>query len=313
MLYRVLAPKEPTQEIPRGAALLEVAHGRGQVCAGRQQFGELCAKAARQGGHVAIPAGCVEIGAYEATDGELRARNVAALEAWLGRRVSRRDLEPLENRHRVRWLFMQGRYDAVLAAVVDRPGARVSELPGANGAVLRYLRAGGRVTAEGDSPKRWYATLSGRRRVSEYRHRERRLDAYQRRLDALAACRRAEDLFAFADSLREPARPALPVPSPRSLSFGELAWALLETVGRRALVTTDAAGEYFAPITTIGTIDSFGEERDCEDWLLTLEVDGSGFVQFSRRHFVHAVEDGYCGELRVRQGAGTTVVWLDID
>lgn len=44
-----------------------------------------------------------------------------------------------------------------------------------------------------------------------------------------------------------------------------------------------------------------------------LEVDGSGFVQFSRRHFVNAVEDDYCGELRVRQGAGTTVVWLDID
>jgi hypothetical protein len=72
-------------------------------------------------------------------------------------------------------------------------------------------------------------------------------------------------------------------------------------------------GDSAAPITTIGTIDSFGEERDCEDWLLTLEVDGSGFVQFSRRHFVHAVEDGYCGELRVRQGAGTTIVWLDID
>jgi hypothetical protein len=203
-------------------------------------------------------------------------------------------------------------YDAVLAAVVDRPGARVSELPGANGAVLRYLHAGGRVTAEGASPKRWYATSSGRRRVSEYRHCERRLDACQRRLDALAACRRAEDLFAFADSLCEPARPALSAPPPRSLTFGELAWALLEAVGRRVLVTTDAAGD-FAPITTIGTIDSFGEERDCEDWLLTLEVDGSGFVLFSRRHFVHALEDTYCGELRVRQGAGTTVVWLDID
>jgi hypothetical protein len=29
-------------------------------------------------------------------------------------------------------------YDAALAAVVERPGSRVSELPGANGAVLRY-------------------------------------------------------------------------------------------------------------------------------------------------------------------------------
>ncbi len=198
------------------------------------------------------------------TDGELRARNIRALEAWPGRRVSRSDLEALDNRttrrHRARRLFMQGRYaeaqridprmgpvgamsydtDAVLAAIVDRPAARVSELPGANGAILRYLRAGGRVTAEGDSPKRWYATSSGRRRVSEYRHRERRLDERQRRLDALAASRRAEDLFAFADSLREPALPALPVPPPRSLSFGELTTVLKATVDREVLVTTDS-------------------------------------------------------------------------
>jgi hypothetical protein len=113
MLYRVLVPKEPTQEIPRGAALLEAARARGWVFVGRQQFGELCAKAARQGRHVAIPAGCTEIGAYEATDGELRASNVAALEEWLARRVSRSDVEALDNRttrrHRARRLFMQGR------------------------------------------------------------------------------------------------------------------------------------------------------------------------------------------------------------
>jgi hypothetical protein len=63
---------------------------------------------------VAIPAGCIEIGAYEATDDELRCRNVAALEAWLGRRVSRSDLEALDNRttrrHEARRLLMQGRY-----------------------------------------------------------------------------------------------------------------------------------------------------------------------------------------------------------
>jgi hypothetical protein len=114
MLYRVLVPKEPTQEIPRGAALLETARGRGTMFLGRNQFGERCAKAIRQGRRVAIPADCIEIGSYEATDGELRALNIAALEAWLGRRVSRSDLEALDNRatrrHRARRLYMQGRY-----------------------------------------------------------------------------------------------------------------------------------------------------------------------------------------------------------
>jgi hypothetical protein len=85
MLYRVLVPKEPTHEIPRGAALLETARGRGTMFLGRHQFGELCAKAIRQGRHVAIPADCIEIGSYEATDGELRARNGAASSLGRGR------------------------------------------------------------------------------------------------------------------------------------------------------------------------------------------------------------------------------------
>lgn len=114
MLYRVLVPNEPTAEIPCGAALLETARGRGQIFAARHQFGELCAKAARRGRRVAIPAGCIEINSFEATDGELRARNAAALERWLGRRVSRDDLEALDNRdtrrQRARRLFLQVRY-----------------------------------------------------------------------------------------------------------------------------------------------------------------------------------------------------------
>jgi len=113
MLYRVLVPKEPTAEIPRGAALLETARGRGQMFLGRHQFGELCAKAVRRGRRVAIPPDCIEIGSFESTDGELRARNVPALEAWLARRVSRNDLEALDNRttrrHRARRLYMEGR------------------------------------------------------------------------------------------------------------------------------------------------------------------------------------------------------------
>lgn len=207
--------------------------------------------------------------------------------------------------------------DAVLAAIVARPGARVSELPGANGAILRYLRAGGKVTAEGDSPKRWYATSSGRRRVSEHRYRQRRSEERQRRLDALAACRRAEDLFAFADSLREAAPAALPIPPPRSLSFGELAAALKATVDREVLVTTDSGRgpTQLTPITSVGTVSGYEEDRTphAEDWLLILHVDGSSFVQFSRRHFEAAQDDPYVGELRVRQAAQTTVLWLDID
>jgi hypothetical protein len=208
-------------------------------------------------------------------------------------------------------------YDAVLAAVVEHPGSRACELPGANGAVLRYLRVAGKVTAEGESPKRWYPTASARRRVSEHRNRQRRMDARLRRLDALALSRRAEDLWAFADTLLEPARPPLPFPARRSLSFAELTTALKATVDREVLVTTDSGRgpAQLTPITSVGTVSGYEEDRShhIEDWLLTLHVDGSSFVEFSRRHFEAAHEDPYIGELRVRQAAQTTVLWLDID
>jgi hypothetical protein len=98
--YRVLVPKEPSAAIPRGAALLQASRGKpGHLFNGPGQFGELCAKATRRGRPLAIPEGCVE---------------VAELERWLGRRISRADLEALDNRatrrHRARRLFMQGRY-----------------------------------------------------------------------------------------------------------------------------------------------------------------------------------------------------------
>lgn len=117
MRYRVLVPKEPSAAIPRGAALLQASRGKpGHLFNGPGQFGELCAKATRRGRPLAIPEGCVEVGFYDAIDGELRAqsRGVAELERWLGRRISRADLEALDNRatrrHRARRLFMQGRY-----------------------------------------------------------------------------------------------------------------------------------------------------------------------------------------------------------
>jgi len=179
------------------------------------------------------------------------------------------------------------------------------------------LRVGGRVTAEGDSPKRWYPTASGRRRVSEHRHRQRRVDARMRRLDGLALSRCSEELWALADALLEPARPALPSPARRSLSFGELTTALKATVDREVLVTTDSGRgpAQLTPITSVGTVSGYEEDRSphAEDWLLTLHVDGSSFVQFSRRHFEAAEDDPYVGELRVRQAAQTTVLWLDID
>ncbi len=129
MRYRVLAPAEAGATIPRGAAVLEYrhrAHGaaHGLVYAGRDQFAELCAQAARQGRLVALPDDCQEVGYYDADDGELRAHNrgIAALERWLGRRVNRGDLEARENRSssraRARRLTFEGRFAE--AAKLDR-------------------------------------------------------------------------------------------------------------------------------------------------------------------------------------------------
>lgn len=120
MRYRVLVPAEPSDAIPRGAAVLEYRRGArgsayGRMYAGRDQYGELCAQAARHGRLVALPDGCTEVGYYDETDGELRAHNrgLAALERWLGRRVHRDDLEARENRSarraEARRLLFQGR------------------------------------------------------------------------------------------------------------------------------------------------------------------------------------------------------------
>ncbi len=120
MRYRVLVPAEPSDAIPRGAAVLEYRRGArgaayGRMYAGRDQFGELCAQAARRGRVVALPDGCTEVGFYDEVDGELRAHNrgIALLEQWLGRRVSHGDLEARDNRAarraRARRLTCEGR------------------------------------------------------------------------------------------------------------------------------------------------------------------------------------------------------------
>jgi hypothetical protein len=129
--YRVLVPAEPSDAIPRGAAVLEYrrhAHGaHGRIYAGRDQYGELCAQAARRGRLVGLPDGCTEVGFYDDIDGELRAhqRGLAVLERWLGRRVTRSDLEARENRSsrraEARRLFFQGRF-AEAARIDPRMG-----------------------------------------------------------------------------------------------------------------------------------------------------------------------------------------------
>jgi hypothetical protein len=121
MRHRVLVPAEPTDATPRGAAVLEYSgRGRGaaygRVYAGRGQFGELCAQAARRGRLVALPDGCTEVGFYDEVDGELRAHygGIVLLEQWLGRRVSHGDLEARDNRAarraRARRLTCEGRF-----------------------------------------------------------------------------------------------------------------------------------------------------------------------------------------------------------
>ncbi|MGD1059114.1 MAG: hypothetical protein ABR992_17060 [Solirubrobacteraceae bacterium] len=132
MRYRVLVPAEPSDAIPRGAAVLECRRGAhraayGRVYAGRDQFGELCAQTVRRGRLVALPDGCAEVGFYDEVDGELCAHNrgIGVLERWLGRRVSRSDLQARDNRStrraQARRLFLQGRF-AEAAKIDPRMG-----------------------------------------------------------------------------------------------------------------------------------------------------------------------------------------------
>lgn len=84
-----------------------------------------------------------------------------------------------------------------------------------------------------------------------------------------------------------------------------------ELFGERCARAARHARRMILPVAAaeVGQYDAVdGEVR-----LYRHTANGASFVQFSRRHFVHAIEDGYSGELRVRQGAATTVVWLDIE
>ncbi len=127
MLYRVLVPEQPTDAIPRGAAMLEHDCRSALVLMSGEPFGERCAQAERHGRRVAIPEGCIEVGHYDSIDGELRLqlRGAEALGRWLGHPVSRGDLEARDNRtvrrHRARLLLYQGRF-AEAARIDPRMG-----------------------------------------------------------------------------------------------------------------------------------------------------------------------------------------------
>jgi hypothetical protein len=83
--------------------------------------------------------------------------------------------------------------------------------------------------------------------------------------------------------------------TPDSLSFGELACALRQSVGCDVSVSTDIGRVWpqVHPIIAIGVIDDVLEERGLvlDDWLITFTVGETAFVEFSRRHFEVAEED----------------------
>jgi hypothetical protein len=205
-----------------------------------------------------------------------------------------------------------------LYAIVRQPGSKASEIghPWQVGARLRRLREAGLVEPHGPAPARWYPTAAGRRVVNRQLLGMLRERAKTARQQKLAAISRAEALYAFADSLTEPAPLLLCAPPRhRTLSFRELVTMLKDSVGRDVLISTDTGRRIWpqvSPITAVGVIDSFEEERGVaiEDWLITLCVGETAFVEFSRRHFESAEEDVVLGELCVRQGQ-TTVIWFE--
>lgn len=204
-----------------------------------------------------------------------------------------------------------------LAAIVRRPGSRAAEIGDAYsvGQRLRRLREAGLVESNGSAPARWYPTAAGEREVNRLLLAMLRERARNARKQALAMLARAEALYAFAEALTKPAPPLLSAPPRhRTLSFRELASTLRQSVRRDVLISTNAGRIWpqVTPITAVGTIDRVEEERGfaVEDWLITLTVGETAFVEFSRRHFQSAEEDLAMGELRVQQGA-ETVIWFE--
>ncbi|MGH2852676.1 MAG: hypothetical protein ACRDLF_00585 [Solirubrobacteraceae bacterium] len=207
----------------------------------------------------------------------------------------------------------------VLSAVVNRPGALAADHGQTNQIAprLRWLRESGLVHRDGATPARWYPTRAGaeeidRRRLALLRQKDR-----QRRLRALDAIRRAEALFAFADSLGAPATPALcATGGQRRMTFGDLVALLGRSVGRNVLVATDAPKTTWPPVSPIIAVGEIGfieqeRERDVGDWRLNLSLDDCAFVEFSRRRFERATLDLAMDEIHVHQAGQKTVLCFE--
>jgi hypothetical protein len=113
----VVIPKEPSEECPKGAALLKTRRDFAFVAEDpRQGFAECCAQAAKNHRLVRLPAKVTVIGRYSQEDGELRVLQGRhqLLESWIGHRLTRNDLEARDSRSQrrstARRLTMQGRY-----------------------------------------------------------------------------------------------------------------------------------------------------------------------------------------------------------
>lgn len=211
-----------------------------------------------------------------------------------------------------------------LSAIVSCPGSLAMDLADVRwgdgrqvSARLRRLREAGLVQSQGPSPARWYPTDAGRRRISRERLAMLRERAREKLRQMIVTTARAEALYAFADTLTQPEPQPLLCPPPRhrTLSFGELACTLRQSEGCDVSVSTDIERIWpqVRPITAIGVIDDVTEERSwiLDDWLITLTVGETAFVEFSRRHFEAADEDRLHGELCVRQQGQTTAIWFE--
>src|ERR1700722_14670924 len=114
MLYPVLVAKEPTDAIPRGAAILE--HGRRLSTRARenQRAVRRALRASRPPRPAYAAARRMHRGRPLRIDPRRNTPAARVLARWLGHPVSRGDLEARENRttrrHRARQLFYQGRY-----------------------------------------------------------------------------------------------------------------------------------------------------------------------------------------------------------
>lgn len=112
-MYPVLVPPEATEEIPQGAALLEVQRGTGFVFfSPDESFAESCTQAVKRGRTVLVPENSRLAGVFSEHDGELHLQDAQLLEKWIGRRIWRNELEARDNRserhRRARRLMMQG-------------------------------------------------------------------------------------------------------------------------------------------------------------------------------------------------------------